>query len=93
MYDPVGDGFVYFATEQERDDYANDCIQGYLDDEWSEEVVNVVAGVLTHRATQVDRIDRPPKEELDEDGYDEEGICWPGDIDYLCDYKLLPLSY
>lgn len=91
VYDPEGDGFVYFATEQERDDHAHDCIQAYLNDGWSEEVVNVVAGVLTHRAAQVDRIDRPPKEEIGEDGCDEDGNYWPEEFDYICDYKLLPL--
>lgn len=91
VHDPQGDGFVFFATEKERDDHAQDCIQAYLDDGWDEEVENVVAGVLTHKATQTDKIERPPDEEIDEDGMDEEGNNWANDFDFICDYKLLPL--
>jgi hypothetical protein len=87
---PYGDGLVFFANEKERDNYAADCIQTYLDDGWDEEVENVVAGVVTHRATQVDRVEKPPEEDLDEEGCDEDGTDWR-DVDFLCGYKLLPL--
>lgn len=90
VHDPQGDGFSYFETEQERDDFAHDCIQAYLDDGWDEEVEHVVAGKLTHRATQTDVIMRP--DILDEDGCDEEGNDWNNDFSHICDYKLLPLE-
>lgn len=89
--DPGGDGFMYYATAEERNKAANEAIQFYLDDCWSEEVANVVAGVLTHQSTQVDRIDRPDDSELDEDDLDGEGTYW-GDWTYTCDYKLMPID-
>ena len=91
VYDPEGDGFSYFATEVERDVYASDCIQHYLDDCWSEEVVNVVAGVLTHTTAKCDVVKRPPDSELNEDGEDEDGYHW-SDYEERCNYKLTPLT-
>lgn len=90
VHDPLGDGFTYFATEQERDDHAHDVIQAYLDDCWDEEVTNVTGGMITHQSTQVDREDRP-------DTVNEEGICgeggyWPDDVEYKCNYELKPIS-
>ncbi len=90
--DPGGDGFSYFPTEDERDDFAESCIQAYLDDGWDEEVENVVAGVMTHFAKQVDRVDRPPQSEIDEEGFDGEGNDWGNDFTFLCRYELLPLG-
>ena len=51
LYDPEGDGMMYFDTEEERDKAAKEAIDDYLDcDEWSDEVVNVVTGIVTHSA-------------------------------------------
>lgn len=90
VLDPEGDGITYFKTISERDKFADECIQQYLDHTWNEEVVNVVAGVVTHSAQQTDREDRPA--ELDEEGYDGDGIYWNPDFDYMCNYKLLPVD-
>lgn len=92
VFDPEVDGFAYFATEEERDRYAKDAIAEYLDDGWMEEVVNVVAGKLTHRATEVNRVDRPPDSEFDEDGLDSDGVAWDSEWDYICGYELKPLG-
>lgn len=93
LYDPEGDGMMFFATEQERDDAAHDVIRdGYLDDCWSEEVTAVCAGVVTHIATETNRIDKPPASELNEDSEDEEGNYWPPDWDYQCDYELISVG-
>jgi len=92
VFDPEGDGFTYFKDEAERDSYAEDCILEYLEEGWSEEVVNVVSGEITHRATQTNLVQRPDDAELDEDGYDEEGKHWPTEWDYICDYEMLPLN-
>jgi len=73
---------------EERDAYAKECIQSYLDDWWNESVSRIVAGVLTHRVKQTDREERP--DTLDEDGCDEDGYAW-GDYDYSCNYELLPI--
>lgn len=90
MLDPDGDGIAYFETIEERDKYAADCIQQYLNDAWSKEVTSVVAGVVTHSVQEIDRKDRP--ENLDEEGCDGEGIYWDSGCEYICNYKLLPVG-
>jgi hypothetical protein len=91
VHDPEGEGFSFFANEKERDEFADHCIQAYLDDGWDEEVENVVAGVITHVATQTGRLNRPPEEEINLDGEDGEGNDWSHGFDSVCNYKLLPL--
>ena len=88
LYDPKEDLFETFTTADERDKVANDAIKDYLSDCWDLEVSNVVGGVITHVATQVDRTERPPDEEIDEDGIDGSGTYWGGDTEYMCDYQL-----
>ncbi len=90
-YDPEGDGFVYFESEELRDAWANDAIQQYLDDGWDEQVVNVVSGTLTGCASMVDVEVKP--ETTDDEGIDGEGGYWPDNCDYRCDYKLMPLDF
>lgn len=92
VYDPDGDGFMYYATEEERDKEAAAIINGYFDhsDGWCRDVGNVVAGELTHSAQECDIKWRPTDEELDEDGCDEDGDYWD-DYDYKCNYKLTRL--
>jgi hypothetical protein len=90
VLDPEGDGITYFETIEERDKFADECIKQYLYDEWSEEVTNVVAGVVTHSTQQTDREDRPA--ELDEEGCDGDGLYWDPDCEYRCNYKLLPVD-
>ena len=89
VLNPEGDGITYFETIEERDKFAEKCIRGYLGDTWDEEVVNVVAGVITHSAQEVDRQDRPT--ELDEEDCDEEGNYW-ADYEYKCNFKMLPVD-
>lgn len=88
IYDPSGDGFMYFSTESERDSYAESVISEYLDEGWNEEVECVVAGKVTHSTQMVDKEERP--DNLDEDTCDTEGNYW-GEFDYKCGYKLLKL--
>lgn len=93
VYDPEGSGLTYFETIEQRDAYAAECVEDYLEsyDGWSsEEVTNVVAGVVTRSAQQVDRIDRP--DDIDEEGIDGEGRYWDSDWDYVCNYKMLPVE-
>ncbi len=91
VHDPEGNGFSFFATEQERDDYSKECIEGYLDDGWSEDVVFVIGGKVTHQAQQCDLVERPPEDEIDEDGNDLEGQHWDADWTEMCNYRLMPL--
>ena len=92
FYDSEGSGFTYYKTKKERDDAANNAIQNYLDDGWSEEVENVVVGEVTGRATQVDVTYRPDDLLLDKDGCDKEGQYWDNDYEYACNYKIKELA-
>ena len=90
VLDPGGDGLCYFATAEERDVFADACIDGYRDaDGWPEAVDYIIAGVVTHRATQTEREDRP--NDLDEDGRDSKGDYWDPDELGRCNYKMLPV--
>lgn len=89
-YDGEGEGFVYFKSIELRDRLAQDAIQMYLDDCWSEEVTQVVCGEMTHQATMVDK--RGPIGKLDEDGFDGAGYCF-SEHDYYCNYKLKPIGF
>lgn len=91
LYDPSGDGMIYFRSIEERDAEAAAAVALYLDDAWDEEVEYVAMGEVTHVATQVDRMDRP--EVLDEYGCDGEGTHWPEGVAYCCNYEMRPLSH
>ena len=88
-----GDGMVYFKTEQDRDAAAEEAVQNYLHDGWSEEVENIVVGTVTGASTRVDVEIRPEDDELDEDNCDEDGSYWDSDWDYKCNYKIKPLGF
>ena len=77
LYDPEGDGMVYFRTPAERDKQAARAIDAYLDDGWADEVELVAAGELTHFAQVTDKRMRPADEDLDDEMRDSEGIEWP----------------
>lgn len=88
VFDPEGDGHTYYATEKERDEAAEAIIQDYAqNDEWSESVTQIIAGVITHNIQKTNQVPRPPDDELDEDGMDESGHYW-GSVDEYCNYEL-----
>jgi hypothetical protein len=89
VYEPDGEGFVYFGTEKERDEYAQYCIDQYLQDGWDDGVDGVVAGVMTHDVIKTNERKRPEK--LDDNNCDEDGTCWH-DWDYVCNYEMRDLS-
>lgn len=92
LYDPEGDGMVYFRTVDARDRQAALAIAAYLDDgEWGEDVEFLSAGELTHFA-QVDRQMRPEDEDLDEEKCDGEGVLWPDDMDWRGNYTMAPVG-
>ena len=93
LYDPLGDGFIYFSTAQKRDAWAKDVIPTYYDDTWVDEVDDIVAGEITHTAQQINYVERPPDDQLDEDGLDEEGDDWPPEFLYKCNYDLKPITW
>lgn len=83
-------GFDCFLTRDAALDEANERIQGYLGDGWSEEVTGVCVGKITHRAKMCDQVF--PDGEIDEDGNDEAREYWDPDWDYKCNYKMLPVE-
>lgn len=91
LYDP-NDGLTFWKTEQQRDQAAKDAIDCYLDDNgWDEDVTRISAGMVTHRAAEINVIDRVG--ELDEDGYDEAGEYWDSDeFERKCGYELQPFT-
>jgi hypothetical protein len=90
LYDPDGDGITFYKSAAERDEAAEETIRSYLSDgEWCDDVTNVFAFVVTHRATEVDVV--RPVGEIDEDGCDEAGEDWSNtNCDYKCNYALKP---
>ncbi|MBL4797211.1 MAG: hypothetical protein JKY50_07345 [Oleispira sp.] len=90
VYDSDG-GFETFNNIQDRDKYAEDSIQGYLDDGWSEEVTTVCAGVITHKTIQTDLVKRP--DIIDEEGHDESGTWWDADWGHMCNYALVAKTH
>ena len=94
VYDPIENEFLSFTTEKEQQEEAKEIIECCMDDGmWMDEVSEVVAGVITSKATQTHRVNRPKNIPLDEDGFDEdEGYIWPKGSRYSCLYKMKPLK-
>lgn len=90
LYSPEGEGFMFFATAEERDAAAKAEIHTYVDTDngWFEEVLNVFAGTLTHTVKEKVTATKPADfDQMDEDQQDE---FWPhGDeFDEIVDYIL-----
>lgn len=92
IYDPEGAGFSYFESAEARDAAKDDIIRAYLDDGWDETVEQVVAGVLTHTCEKINVVPRPPEDQINENGLDQDGDHWEPDWAYRCDYDLVPLA-
>lgn len=96
LHDPEGDGMRYYRTAEERNADAADAIQCYLDDCWAEEVVNVVAGEITHHAVARNVELRPKREDFESDDEHEQALSEGGfsghDGDYCCKYELAPIT-
>ncbi|MRT30838.1 hypothetical protein [Herbaspirillum sp. CAH-3] len=87
LLDPAGYSHPeIFNTEEERDAAAKDAIMDHLSDGWSEEVENIVCGVITHEATKVDVRHRPAEGTPE---YDD----WPDhSFDEICNYEMRPVA-
>lgn len=90
LYDPEGFDFLYFRSPEDRNKAAEEVISAYLDDAWSEEVEQVIAGEITHTCEKINIVQRP--DEVDDDGIDGEGDFWAEEWDYKCDYGLIPVA-
>ncbi|QLI49445.1 hypothetical protein vBPaeMUSP18_03 [Pseudomonas phage vB_PaeM_USP_18] len=92
IFDPEQGEFVYFRTAEDRDQSADGIIQSYLDDGWDEAVENIVAGEVTHTCDKVNVQERPPEDEIDGEGYDQDGNYWAEEWSYRCGYELIAVA-
>ena len=89
--DPMADT-RYYKSEDDMLYDQRSIIGEYCDDGWSEEVEQIKSGKITHVCSQCDKKERPSESELDEDGYDVDGIKWGRGFDFYCDYKLVEID-
>lgn len=90
-YDP-GDGYETHDTEAEARERAEKALQYERDeagDGWNEEVTQIAWGKVIQRVEEKWRKHKPPPDQIDEDGYDEEGNNW-SQFDELVEYHLCP---
>lgn len=88
VYDPSDSGSLYFRDLVARDKYAAEVISNHCDDDgWNDDVEFVCVGEVTAVAQKTNVKVKPPADELDEDGCDDEGTYW-GEFDEICDYSL-----
>lgn len=92
IYDPDGEGFIYYKSAEDRAADSRNIIAQYLDDGWDEAVENVVAGEITHTCDKTNVRPRPPEDEIDEDGQDGEGDYWAEEWSCKCDYELIAVA-
>lgn len=91
LYDPNGNGMLYYSTPEDRDAAAAEAVAAYLEpgEGWATEVEEVVAGEVTHVAQCLDKQMRP--DDLDEEDCDGEGVYW-GEFAWMGTYKMEPID-
>lgn len=94
VHDP-NDGTTFYRSVEDRDKAAQEAIDMYLDEGWSEGVDDIIAGEVTHHTVARNVEKRPIREDFDSDeGFivaDEE-FDLPSEFTYKCNYELAPLS-
>lgn len=94
MYSPEGDGFTFYATEEECKAAAEKEIDTYNDSDgyWFDEVEQIFTGVVTHEVHEEVLETRP--ENYEEMTEEEKEDLWPypDDADRIITYKLVPLQ-
>lgn len=88
LYDPEGEGIMYFQTAEIRDALAAELLSEYKDmfDGWNDEVEYMARGEVTEFPQVRDRVTRPPAYEIGADGCDSTGISWPEDVEWYGNY-------
>lgn len=94
IYDPEGEGYMWFTSAAARDAAAPDVIREYLDDGWSEEVSLVCAGELTAATEKTDIKLRPERDWFEtEEEFEDAMEEWPNsDFDTICNHELRPIA-
>ena len=91
LYHPDA-GTAFFATEAEALDSARLWIEEERPvdgDAWPSDLLNIVVGKVTQRATETNH--QYPPDHVDEEGYGDDGLYWDNEIDYRCDVEMMPL--
>ena len=88
LYDPEGEGMMYFPTQELRDAWAETILGEYRDENsgWNDEVEYISRGEVTEFPQVLDKKYRPPQHELDEHQCDSEGTGWPDDVEWYGKY-------
>jgi hypothetical protein len=84
----------FYASQEEAVAAANQAMRELWDPftgQYSEMVDHIFVAKILAVALECDRVDRPPKEELDDEGFDQSGIDWSDGQEYICDYKVAVL--
>ena len=91
LYDPEGEGLMYYDSKEERDVYADKCIAEYRDDYdgWCEWVEYLSIGEVTHYPQVTNKQERPL--ELDENQCDSKGNHWSDDVEWFGNYTMEPV--
>lgn len=91
-YDP-DNGFETHATEEKARANAEESLhwhkQEAADYGWDENVTQICWGKIAQEVVMTSRETKPPPDQLDEDGCDEEGRCW-AQFDEIVDYGFSP---
>lgn len=91
LYDPEGEGMMYYNSKEQRDKSAAQSLEFYKDDYsgWNEEVEYVSVGEVTDFPQVMNKIEKPS--ELDDYQCDNAGRHWPDDVEWFGDYTLEPV--
>jgi len=94
-YDPNGDGMVFHVTHEAAQKAASKAFDAELDyardSGWTDEVGQICWGVVKERVSETLRKTKPPQEQLDAYGYDEDGQNW-NHFDEYVECQLLPVD-
>jgi hypothetical protein len=92
----VGDEPPEFArSKEEALEKARKAIRELYDPntlQWGDNVDQIMVAEVIAVSHERDQVYRPDESELDEEGFDKEGIDWSGGHEYICDYGLVLLS-
>jgi hypothetical protein len=88
LYDPEGEGMMYFRTKEMRDTWAETRLGDYsdADDGWNDEVEFMSRGEVIEFPQVLNKKCRPPAHEIDEHQCDREGIGWPDGVEWYGNY-------
>ncbi len=90
-HDPYESEYKTFETEHERDEHLKETIMEYVHDGCLVDMGDFFVGQRTHMVKEKRIATRPPEDEIDENGFDTNGMYWDADWEYLCSPEIVPL--